>query len=643
MKPLFMDYETFYTKDYSLTNMTTAEYILDPRFQAIGIAVKEGLKGETYWVERDDIPALLKELGTKWIAVSHNSLFDATISAWRYGWVPELYADTLGIARALLGFKLARLSLASIAKYLRLGEKGTTVVRMLGHTLESLKAAGLYDEAVEYACDDADLCAGAWRKLVVEGIPEGKFPASELVIMDSVIRCTTQPAFRANAGLLRRYLVGIENDKQGLLDRCGVSDKTELRSNDRFAELLMELGVDPPTKISPATGEETWAFAKTDQEFMDLQESDDPILSALIAARLGIKTSQAETRTKRFINIAMLDWPKVKIMLDGKRVTYEGDCALMPVPLRFSGAHTHRLSGDWKLNMQNLPHKGDLRRSLEAPDGYKVVVADASQIEARGVGWFSGCKTMTDMFSSGEDVYSTFASTVYGYEVNKVDHPVERKVGKVCILGLGYGMGLERLFAKMILDDIDVEDDIVIAAHKGYRKGEFPEVPALWRKLDDFIIPTLAEAKSKGLRFGPIDPQSPDIRRKDGILMVVKDRIILPNGLSLYYPDLQYGNDGWTFASAHGRKNLWGGKLTENIIQALARIITMEASTRIRLKHKMFFSLQSHDELAYIVRDDRVEAAAATLIKEMSIGPKWSQGWPLAAEAGWGQNYADAK
>ena len=142
------------------------------------------------------------------------------------------------------------------------------------------------------------------------------------------------------------------------------------RSNPKFAELLIEQGVTPPTKISATTGKETYAFAKTDEGFKELLEHDNPYVQALASARIGNKSTIEETRTENFIQIANR----------GK----------LPVPLKYAGAVvSHRWSGVDGINLQNLPRTSELRRAICAPVGYKLVASDLSNIELRLAYWFA--------------------------------------------------------------------------------------------------------------------------------------------------------------------------------------------------------------------------------------------------------------
>lgn len=620
MKTVFIDYETYYDKEYSLRKMTPVQYVLDHRFECIGCAVKEGLDGESYWVDGVDLPLFFADLNPRdTMLVSHNALFDACITAWRFNFHPRLTADTLSIARATIGHETKSLSLANVALKLDIGVKGGTVHKVEGMGSAAIKAAGLYNEYIQYALNDVELCAAIYRTLVVE---KRLFPVKELAVMDMVIRCAIEPQMQLDQNVLALHLHNIKTRKQELLAQVGI-DKTELMSNDKFAQALRNLGVEPPTKMSILTGKESYAFAKTDPAFMELLDHDDPQVQTLASARLGLKSTLEETRTERFTSIARLTWP-------GKKQ------GLMPMPLRYSGAHTHRLSGDWSLNVQNMPRGGELRRALIAPPGHVVLAADSSQIEARVVAWISGQLDLIEQFARGEDVYSSFASKVFGREINKKNDPAERFIGKTAILGLGYGLGWTKFQRTVKMQSkaqagklIDLTDEEAINIVQTYRTS-YSAIPALWRILSDNI--SVISSGKGSFAIGPCE---------------FKDRhITLPNGLRLSYHDLKFDNNEWAYTYAGKPKRLYGGALLENIVQALARIVVMDTAARLRVKLAMYdvqLALQVHDELVYVVPEDIAKVCEKITLEEMSVRPSWAPTLPLAAEASYGKSYGDAK
>lgn len=419
MSPAFIviDFESFYDQQYSLRKMTPVEYILDPRFECMGASITEGNDGVPFWLDADQLPAYLEsKRGLPIPFISHNALFDMCLLAWRFGFVPHLMVDTMAMARAMVFAYTGSVSLEAVAAYLGLGVKTKTILKVAGMSPAAIKAAGLWQEYIDYACNDGALCRDIFKVLRVD------FPRSEYEVVDHVIRAAAIPRFVLNRDKLALHAHQIEQNKATLLARTGLPDRDALMSNDKFATALEMLGVTPPLKISPTTGEETYAFAKTDAGMIELEEHENPDVQALVAARLGFKSTIEQTRTARFQAIANLTWP-------GKE-----PLPWMPIPLRYSGAHTHRFSGDWKLNMQNLGRTSVLREALEAMPGHKVVVVDASQIEARFNPYFAGQDDLVEAFRLGHDIYSQFAGEeIYRRPVNKKEHPTERFVGKQCL------------------------------------------------------------------------------------------------------------------------------------------------------------------------------------------------------------------
>ena len=627
MRTVVLDFETYYDKEYSLKKMTPVEYVLDPRFEVILCAVKNAWPDEepTSVIDGVDFATWAKQARLEeCCVVSHNALFDMCILSWVYGVRPRLMVDTLGVSRALLGHRLKYMSLAKVAQFLELGQKGSEVENVIGLNREAVRRSGRWDRYARYSANDAELCAGIYDKLV----RSGRFPVKEIMVMDAVLRCATEPRFLIDQTAVAEHLAAIQQNKMELMASAalvGCMSKTDLMSNERFATLLRSVGCEPPRKISPLTGLWTYAFAKTDKDFIALEEHPDPAVQVLVAARTGHKSTLEETRSQRLLNIANLTWP-------GNRQQQ------MPVPLRYGGAHTGRLSGDWKLNMQNLPRGGALRRALIAPPGHKVVAVDASQIEARIVAWICGQYDLVEDFRNGVDVYAKFASELFGYPVGK--NTSERFIGKTSILGLGYQVGsfkfqntIEVQSQLQLGTKIDMSlaqaEDIVT-----FYRNKYAEIPRMWRLLQNVGLPAL-RGNGNGLKVGPCEFERHAVR--------------LPNGLRLHYHDLKYDdraeefdrNGEWIFTYAEEPKKLYGGKMLENIVQSLARIHTMDAALRIQRRFKL--ALQAHDELVYVVPDDDVRTLQEILFFEMTERPSWAPDLPLHAEVKSGPSYGDCK
>ncbi len=325
MNILTLDFETYYAKDYGLKKLTTEEYIRDPRFEAIGVAVKVCPSDDSSQVSaplwfsgsKKQIAEFLARFDwDNCIAVAHNAIFDMAILNWHFDIRPKRIADTLAMARAVHSIEVGG-SLAALSEYYKLGVKGTEVHDALGKkrldfTPEELSAYG------GYCVQDVELTYKLFNVL------RQKIPNFELALIDLTTRMFTEPVLELDKGVLEAHLKQVLDTKAELMSKVE-HEKTKLTSNPQFAELLRQYGVEPPMKISPTTGKETYAFAKSDEAFKELQEHENPTVQALVAARLGVRSTIEETRTQRFIDIA--------------------NRGTLPIPLRYYAAHTGRWGG----------------------------------------------------------------------------------------------------------------------------------------------------------------------------------------------------------------------------------------------------------------------------------------------------------
>jgi hypothetical protein len=631
MLRIFADYESYYDREYSLRKMSPVEYVLDPRWETLACAVAIDREAP-FLLPQDEVARFLSDIKQPYALISHNMLFDGVVTAYRYGIHPPALMCTLSLARATIYHQIAngRLSLANVLKHLGLGEKSGFIQQMAGvHWADLIADPGKMMLFSAYAINDVEGCREIFFYL------RPYFPNMEAMVMDRVIKMATQPILQVDAGGLWVYREQVRAKKAALLSKITLTDPGQLASNVKFAALLESLGVEPPMKISPSDPEMkklTYAFAKTDSAFTDLLEHDSPEVQALVAARLGIKTTIEETRSTRFINIAEASQAHLGM-------------PYMPVPLKYSGAHTHRYSGDWLLNMQNLSARKsrEIRRCLYAPEGYTIVAVDAAQIEARIVAWLAGQDDLLSMYLNDEDTYKAFAADIFGlplYSVSKV----HRFVGKTCILGLGFGMSAKKLFFSIRTlsreQGIELGFELTLAmceAWVGTYRRKFFYIQKLWNDLND-LIARMAQGQADGFQIGPCTV--------DGTT------VILPSGLRLFYDNLRYeldsnGRGNYVYDQAQFTKRIYGAKLLENIDQGLDRQHVVEAGLRTEMRARAQgildprVLLNIHDENVHCVPDEQAFAMAAIALEEMARNVHWSTGLPLAAEVKLGKNLAD--
>ena len=634
-KLIALDFETYYSKEYSLTKLTTEAYIRDPRFQIIGVSTKLGYElaewrsFATLQEYRDYLAPLLKRN----FLLCHNTAFDGAILGWRLGIHPKFMLDTLSMARPENQMTVG-VSLKALADKYTVGQKGTEIVLALGKRREDFTPEELHRYG-EYCKNDTTLTHLLFHILRQD------FPRQELKVIDLLIKMFTNPVLELDVPVLEAHLSHVQAQKAAALATVeSLCSKSDIMSNPKFADILRGLGVEPPMKTSLTTGKETYAFARTDVGFKELLEHENLDVQAVVAARLGVKSTIEETRTQSFLGVAAR--------------------GPLPVPLKYYGAHTGRVSAaeGSRLNMTNLTRGGALRRAVVPPKGYSLVVCDSSQIEARIVAWLAGETELVAAFAKGEDIYSQFASKVYGRPVNRkrkevgpdgklfAPDEVEGFVGKTCILGLGFGMGPDKFALQLktgktpvVVDTAEAQRIVVM-----YRKT-YSRIKRFWTTCDNALFAIL---KGEKLVFGA-----------NGVLETCAEGIRLPNGMMLRYPNLTYQDNQFAYTNDRRQIAAWttmnltndwdlnkltrvyGGKATENCVQALARIVVFDQLVAISKKYRPVHTV--YDDIALCVPDAEAEDAKAFMLEAMSVAPDWAPGLPIACEAAIGKNYADAK
>jgi DNA polymerase len=621
MNLITLDFETFYEQGFSLSNLTTEEYIRHEKFQVIGVGVKIDDR-ETQWITGSHNHIKTKLMEIDWneaILLCHNTQFDGAILSFIFKIVPAIYLDTLGMARAKHGVDVGG-SLAALVERYQLGRKGTEVVDAKGKRLEDFDVDDLKQYG-EYCKNDVELTYKLYNVL------EKDFPPNELKLIDITLRMYTQPTLELDDALLTARLEEVEAEKKevlgALMNRLNCEDeecvRKKLASNKQFAELLTELNIPVPMKVSPTTGKDTFALAKNDTGFIELTEHEDPFIQELCAVRLGTKSTIEESRIKRFLDIGARNKGK------------------LPIPLKYYGAHTGRWAGSDKVNFQNLPSrdkkKKALKNAVEAPQGHKVINCDSSQIEARILVWLAGQGDIVQLYKDERDVYCEFASTVYNRTITKAD-PVERFVGKTCTLGLGYGTGWSKLqhTLKTQPPGADLPDE------------DCQNLVKVYRRINDKVIKLWADCDRALADMANWDDNSkPYYLGEHKCLLVTKEGIKLPNGLYIHYPELKKekvdGKDKFVYKSRKGYISLWGGSVVENVVQALARIVVGEQMIKINDTYKPVLTV--HDAIVCVIPNQEIDTAMKLITDIMSAPPTWAEGLPVACEAKYGESYGD--
>ena len=653
MKPydriLTIDFETRWDKkDYTLSKMTTEEYIRDERFKAFGVCVHEYGSGDSIeWFSGPEIPELVSSIDWGRTAVlAHNAQFDVSILEWVYGARPCFIFDTLSMARALRGVEVGN-SLAKLASDFGLPPKGAAV-----HDTDGLVELSeeVERELAEYCKHDVYLCEEILTRLAQ------RYPVSELKLIDMTLKMYTRPTLILDPLMLSNAIEEERTSREALLQKLGV-EEVELASNPKFAEQLQKLGVVPPSKVSKTTGKQTLALAKNDALFQTLLNGEREDVALLCEARLRVKSTTERTRAQRFLDISQR--------------------GSLPVPLSYYGAKSGRWSAakGSAINMQNLKRGSFLRKAIMAPEGYQLVVGDLSQIEPRVLAWLSDYTEMLNIFRAGGDPYAAFGAQMFNIpNLTKESHPDLRQSAKSALLGCGYGLGwasfasqllvgflgappvrYEKAFAKTLGVDTEYIERFLEWDENAKRLEEIPHTcsdqellvhAVAAKKIIDIYRSTAYQVASfwemcsglleKSLYGGE--------ERQYKCLTFRKEEIQLPNGMKLLYPDLRIIQDDKgrsQYVYGPDATKLYAGKITNNVTQALARIVMTDGMLRVSKRY--FIAGTVHDELIAVVPDAEVDEAKTWVLEQMTMAPRYMPGIPLDADGGAHRRYGLAK
>jgi DNA polymerase bacteriophage-type len=686
------DAETYWAQDYSLSCMSPLEYVLSPHFELICLSLKVNDEATRVHFGTTAIQRALAEIDfSRAMLLGHNmSGFDSYIFSYRLGIRPRMWGCTLAMARPLHA-KTVGVGLGKLVEHYGLGQKDNRILMSTkGKRLSDFTPAEL-DAMARYNRDDTDQC----RQLF--DIMRPQFAAAELWQIDALTRMRTEPQFELDTPLLETALSIERSQKQRALLRLATmlsnngtegewdvfaSDaetveyvRSKLSSQPQFAALLQQLGVEVPMKPSTTVeGKMIPALAKSDPEFLALQEHEDEVVAAAARARLSVKSTLLETRIEKVTTAAR--------MTGGR----------LPIPLKYAGADTTGRDSGEEYNPQNFPRIDEknpktsdaLRRSLKAPEGYVVMVADQSGIELRVNHFLWQVESSMSLFRAdpgGADLYKDFAGRrLYKIAPEKVTKP-QRQIGKIAHLGLGFGAGpatFVRVAKTMGGVDIPLRNEIPQdwVDEVGNIKPEFLDqyhaLPldgeTIVREWRDMYAPIVkgwrtchdALPKIKRGERAPIDPW--------GMCKTHPEGIELPSGRLIRYPDLHQESvkvinaDGyewvrqeWWYGRGRHRARIYAGKVDENAVQALARDSLFEKAieffrwsvdagvmnvyNRVGLRP----ALRVHDELVYIVRESEAKMLLEKLQSFLRTPPRW---WPeliVWSEGDIALSYGDAK
>lgn len=325
--------------------------------------------------------------------------------------------------------------------------------------------------------------------------------------------------------------------------------------------------------------------------------------------------------------------------------------------------------------MQNLKRGSFLRKAIMAPDGYALVVGDLSQIEPRVLAWLSDYDDMLNIFRSGGDPYAAFGAQMFRIpDLTKESHPELRQSAKSALLGCGYGLGWASFASQLLtgfLGAPPVRYEAAFARQLGVNR-ELAEEFLSWQDTEMRLRDIPHTCSMKELVYHAIAAKRIiDIYRKTAYpvvsfwsmctdlierslyggtefvykcLIFRKGEIELPNGMKLLYPDLRTekddkGRSQWVYGP--DATKLYAGKVTNNVTQALARVVMTDGMLRVSKRYPVVGTV--HDEQIAMVPEGEAAEALDWVLAQMTMEPRYMPGIPLAADGGTHKRYGMAK
>lgn len=662
---IVLDFETYFDSDYSMRSMSTLDYITDNRFEAISVAdtwmtpaFAEDYRFNTAFTHGEDVVAKrirhLAQCVDNCTWLIQNAKFDASVLAHKYGVYPKYVVDLLGIARAL--HPRAKNGLGALCERYKLEAKGETAnfsgatfrtnrfipgksrkrgpkmpIAVPAMSAEKLAELEVYNRGDNYR---------EWELFTLM-LPQLQNAPTELRLMQHSLELFTKPVLRCDFDHGAKLVDAMEIRIAKSIPHGCTHD--EISGNLSFEHLLNEAliaaGDVPGAYHKWGAKGAAYALAKTDPEREKLLAHPDARVRDLMQARTAIKS-----------------WPNHISRVKNIMAMAKACDGAMPVPLRYWGAHTGRWSGEEDINLQNMAKQGDplliaIRGLLIAPPGMMLVIADASAIEARVLAWIAGEWWLVDKFAANAEVYCDLAMKITGLKglrkpkrkgmfIPQVEDKMEqlRGLGKVGVLGCGYGMGKQRAldYANGSPYNLGITQTMADKIVDTYR-AENKAIVAFWSDIEKAFSYVVRYRRPcdlpRGLRFDPYSDTGVSIT--------------LPNGRELRYescrivPDpKRNGRDSLRIFNPieHTWEHVWGGHLTENVVQAISRDILAEALLRLEdLGHHTAHHI--HDELVIVAKQQ--DAADVLKVAEQEIGrtPAWAPRMALAAEGVLSERY----
>jgi DNA polymerase len=653
---LVLDFETYYDDEYSLKEMSIVEYVADARFEFTGLGIKIN-DTTSVFIPGPKVPWAISRLKKKFgkalhnvTVVAKNTKFDVLILAEKFGIYPPYVIDIEDLSR----YYDSRMSqrLKDLAKLFKLPAKGDTSQFKGQHCVDidwsAMKKYCLRDVEDEYA-------------LLTILLPVVDNPEVELPLAMHTLNLYLRPPFDLDYDLAQKISDEMDTTLDQDLGKVGWVLEYATKKKKTIPDIIRARSIFPKILAAALPEGEKVPMKQGKKEMIPALAQED------VAFQLLLVHPDERVRNLCKAKAACSSWPLHQAKV--KSIIKQAECSgnKCRVAIKYYGAHTGRPSGTQGTNLLNLGGKGrgkpihpligKVRSTLLAPPGHKLVIADSRQIEARELAWIAGQDDLVEDFRTGGDPYSRLAEELFQERVwNPTEEEkltpegkiadIRRGFGKDAILGCGYGLGTNTFFNRCrqnetlrpLFDSGEYTWDTIDRLIKLYR-STYAQIPKFWKVIEKcfrwvtkyshevmtYYIPSNNHCLHTGM-----ENQKPII--KNAILTFWgegHDTIIqLPSGRRLFYRYASVSKDG-KIKDIHGP--LWGGTLTENVIQAICRDLIVGWLFECE-KNDIPIILYPYDELVGCVPEDHADEALKKMMEIMRHGPDWSKGLPLDVE-----------
>jgi len=582
-----VDFETYYSRTHTVQTMGPWGYAHHPDTDIYMVSVVgEGVEFVGCPTAFDWSLLAGKHL------VSHNAGFDMVIclAGQARDLIPQFDYASWSCSADLMAYCGYPRALAKACK-ISFGVELPKVMRnwMSGKRWADAQAKGKDKELLEYALNDSIWCLKLWEK------HSPAWPASERWLSAHTRQLIWRGVTVQKPALKRgiKQLQDLRDTAEGLVPWRSTG---KILSLPALRDYCRALGIPAPKSL-----------AKDSPEAAEWETKYGDKLAWVAALRDYRRTNML---------LAKLNNMSVRVRHDGT----------MPVYLKYWGGHTGRWSGDAGVNVQNLP-RGEmfgvnLREMVRPKPKHKFIISDLAQIEPRVLAWLGGDATFLDQLrTGGGSLYEAYARANGLWDKDatlKSGDPALYQLIKIQILGLGFGCGwakfqaLAHQWAGIVFTDEEAKNTVA------NWRGLNTTTTRFWKTLDG----RLEHAKN----------QQQDLLEFE-----------LPSGRSVKWwqprADREDTNDTVVNQTNGTFKCFtWGGKLTENVVQALSRDVFAH-HIRQAEDAGIPVTFTVHDEIVAEVPNDQAKDALDTLTQIMSTPPEWIADLPLAADGGIHKHY----